>query len=178
MDICFSPCPLTSVERLSGKSPGDTQNLEEGQEYQAENLLALKVSLSFSTLHFLSNSHLRWDIHVTEHCKKICLNITFKHLFEKPVQKFFHTCWIVGLWVLHWRCVAAVLRKGSGDGLSPLLKWQRRGHRLESVCNLCWKPLEYWKGNPFIWKSWGSLMPWKQPKRRTLPCSGRDWSPI
>lgn len=43
----FSPCPWASKDRISGKSPGAPQKLDQGQEHKPEHLWAFTVSLPF-----------------------------------------------------------------------------------------------------------------------------------
>lgn len=156
----FFSSPFSLSREAVWKIPRGYKVWREGRQ-GTENLFALKV-FTISNPHWNTHDRALWNIY-------IYIYITFRIVFL--------TCWIIGLWVVQGRCIAAVLCRGSGNGLRDLLKRHRRGAGLQGVRDLCRKPLEYGKGNPLVWEGCGRFVPWNHPKR-TLPCSGRDWSPI
>lgn len=146
MDKCFSPSPLTSAGTV-WKSPGNAQNLEEGQEHQTENFLALKVSLPFRLSTFYPI--LTWEIHTTEHCRSICKLSLWTLFLTSKCRNSFHTWWT---WVLHWGC--------AGWGMEVAVDWAH-----------CWSSQG---GNSIIWKSLGIFLPlgWGCYKSMERNCPG------
>lgn len=121
------------------------------------------------------------------HIHTIFKNAEMHLEIQMPIIKYFkrshwtwisHTCWIVGLGVLRWGCVVTVFLGGADHCLRTLLNVYRCGAWLQGIGNLSWKPLQYRKWNPFIWKSGRRFhLSWMHSKG-VLPCSRRNRGPI